>query len=87
VHLLISAPVGQLAKIIEHLKNGLLMTDSSTDALVNQLNYLRSLSAEQKRNMLKNAKQLVEQRFSGKQQFEQLNKVYTASLPAFPPNS
>ncbi|MCF2914832.1 glycosyltransferase family 4 protein [Pseudoalteromonas sp. Cn5-37] len=85
--LVISAPVGQLVKTIEHLKNGLLMTDSSTDALVNQLNYLRSLSAEQKRNMLKNAKQLVEQRFSGKQQFEQLNKVYTASLPAFPPNS
>ena len=85
--LVIVSPVGQLPHIVSHLTNGLMMTDNSAQALSKQLNNLINLTPDQITYMLTNAHTLVRQRFSGEQQFKQLNRVYRtsllASLPSF----
>jgi len=84
--LVIAAAVGQLPHIINHLSNGLMMGESSAQALQKQLKNVEMLSTEQKQYMLNNAQKLIQQRFSGEQQFKQLDRVYNTSLLASLPN-
>ncbi|KPZ72083.1 MULTISPECIES: glycosyltransferase family 4 protein [Pseudoalteromonas] len=84
--LVIASPVGQLPQIINHLSNGLMMTESTSDALHKQLNNVIMLSNDQRSYMLGNAQRLVKQRFSGEQQFKQLDRVYSSSLLASLPS-
>jgi len=74
--IIVSSSVGAIPTIIEHNKNGFLMKKGDTEDCKHSVNLILKMTLEQKVTMLETAKEMLEERFSGKKQFALLDKAY-----------
>ncbi|WP_237707113.1 glycosyltransferase [Pseudoalteromonas sp. BSi20652] len=85
--LVISTAVGAIPSIIDNNKTGLLIPEVSAKHCQQCVEKLLMMSNIQKTNMLHNAYNMLEERFSGKKQFLRLHHAYTGhDVTDFLPN-
>ena len=76
---IISSAVGAIPSIIKHDETGFLMLEANAQHCQYQVEKLLLLPEEQTKRIINNAYNILEERFSGKQQFLLLQKAYTGT--------
>ena len=76
--IVISSPVGAIPSIINNGVNGFLMKSANTLECQQSIEALLALSTTQKSEMAHSAYTMLEERFSGRKQFNLLQNAYTA---------
>lgn len=71
-------PVGAIPRVIEHNHSGIVTKDQKQHLIINELNKMLSQSLQCKANLITNAKNQLEQSFSGKSQLKTLLELYEA---------
>ncbi|MFH1661875.1 MAG: glycosyltransferase [Candidatus Falkowbacteria bacterium] len=74
--LTVATKVGGVPEIIEDKKSGFLAEPGNVENLVNKIDYVINLSKDKKQEISKNARQVVENKFSLKKMVENYEKLY-----------
>lgn len=72
----ITTPVGAVAKVVENKDNGFVTNEISAEALNLELKYYRSLTDEQRAKMRRYAQRTIHEKFSGQAQMNKLLATY-----------